>query len=213
MSKKTISNEKVDEINQLFKLIDSNWTAETDKIITKDTRSKQNSESKLGIKRSELFKLQQSIRQTGRKLSKEHIENSAKGNRGKKRSDETKEKIHLVNSGKKRSDETKENISLARKKLYKNGYINPRTGVHLTEEHKARLSNLNKGRKCSEETKNKMSEASKIKIKVSIENIIYSSILEASKLLNIPHSTIRGRIKSNNLLYKDWNYLDDKLQE
>lgn len=45
---------------------------------------------------------------------------------------------------------------------------------------------------------------------VIIENIIYSGVSKAAKLLNVSNGTICHRIKSPNKLYDNYHYIDDK---
>ena len=70
----------------------------------------------------------------------------------------------------------------------------------------------------TEETKNLLSEKSKEQFRnnipncskaVSINGIVYANLTEVlnSKLFNISKSTIRRRILSNDLQWKDWKYL------
>ena len=73
----------------------------------------------------------------------------------KKISDSKKGKTSW-NKGLKFSDKAKEKMSLAQKKKYANGYVNPMKGKHLTKEHKEKLSDAKKGIKLSEQTKMKM---------------------------------------------------------
>jgi group I intron endonuclease len=65
--------------------------------------------------------------------------------------------------------------------------------------------------KHSEETKKKLSEKRKgvkpTNMKpVMIDNIIYESLAEASKILNIPMVTIRWRVRSNNKKFNNYQY-------
>ncbi len=96
--------------------------------------------------------------------------------------------------------------------------------VH-SEEFKNKMSNLMKGKNNpffnknhTEETKNLLSEKSKEQFRnnipncskvVSINGIVYANLTEVlnSKLFNISKSTIRRRILSDDLQWKDWKYL------
>lgn len=69
-----------------------------------------------------------------------------------------------------------------------------------------------KGYIMSQKTKDMISVANKgnvnrIRKAVSINGVKYSSILEASKQLNIARGTLTNRINSNNTMWKDWCYL------
>ena len=110
---------------------------------------------------------------------------------GKKLSDETKAKIRATiletkaklrqhHLGKKISDETKAKISKANK------------GKKHTDETKAKISTSLRGRviKHNSETKNKMSVVKMKKIKCLENQIIYNSISEAAKELNVAQPNI-----------------------
>lgn len=69
------------------------------------------------------------------------------------------------------------------------------------------------GKHHSEETKKIISDKRKGKLpanikKVEIKNIQYKSITEASRILNIPTTTILWRIKSKNKKFNDYNFLN-----
>jgi len=72
------------------------------------------------------------------------------------------------------------------------------------EETRKKLSNVLKGRKLSEEHKQNITEKT-IKRKISVFGIEYVSIMEASRILVIPKSTLHQRLNSNN--FPDYCYL------
>jgi group I intron endonuclease len=85
---------------------------------------------------------------------------------------------------------------------------NPMKGKTHTDEVKKRISEANKKPK-SEETKRKLSEANRGKkpgniVNVEIDGIIYESLTEASNKTGINLSTLRNRIKSNNIKYQNY---------
>ncbi len=118
--------------------------------------------------------------------------------------------------GKTHSDEVKQYISEIRK-----GAISPMKGVPMSEERYfkhmsyVRLRDISGeknpffGKKHTVETRNKLRIAklnnvpSNIK-SVSIHNVRYSSLAEASRSLNVPVPTVHWRIKSNNPKFVDW---------
>ena len=90
----------------------------------------------------------------------------------------------------------------------KNTLIN----YNKSEEGRKRVSKFMKGRKpkpFTDEQKQRIGNASKGRIptnrrKVIIMNVEYLHMHEASKMLNVPLSTIQNRLLSKN--FKDWNY-------
>lgn len=96
------------------------------------------------------------------------------------------------------SEETKQKMSLVKK-----GLPSPKKGIPRPEETKQKISiakkgipTWNKGITWPEETKQKMCTASKRRIKISIEDTIFSSIREASKQYNVGQTTIRYWVKN-----------------
>ena len=87
------------------------------------------------------------------------------------------------------SEETKKRISISKK------------GIPRSEEIKHKISTSLKGTHQSKETRKKISEAHKIKI--SIEDITFGSITEASKYYNVDIKTIRrwAKTKKHNAVY------------
>jgi group I intron endonuclease len=113
---------------------------------------------------------------------------------GRTFSDETR--VKMSESAKKKifTDEHKKNIGLAVKK---------RGGKKHTDETKKKLSIIKTGIKNEQHSKF-MSENNPKAQPVSIENIIYLTIKDASEKLNIPRYIIKNRIKSNKEKYKNW---------
>lgn len=72
------------------------------------------------------------------------------------------------------------------------------------------------GKTLSDEAKKKISENNKVRIQttivsVTIDNIAYNSLTDASKTLNIPISTILWRVKSSTSKFNNYNYTDKTL--
>lgn len=120
--------------------------------------------------------------------------------------------------GKTHTEETKKNISEKNKGKCKN------LGFKHSDEMKKKLSEIGKirigdknscyGKKLSDEIKKNMSERnigkkrSEISKKITIDNINYNSISEASKKLQINISTILWRIKSETLKFENYKYTE-----
>ena len=80
-------------------------------------------------------------------------------------SEETRRKIAIANTGRKLSEKSRKKMSESIKKLYANGWQNPRKGKHLSAETKRKMSLSKKGKPAwnkgktgiyTEETKKKM---------------------------------------------------------
>ena len=123
---------------------------------------------------------------------------------GKKHTDESKKKMseflkgrvgelnHFY--GKKHTEETKKKISdIASKRI---GELNPFYGKTHSEETKRKLREANLGKKPSNSKK------------VEIEGFIYESVTEASRQLNVVPATIIHRIKSKNIKYNGYKYVE-----
>lgn len=107
---------------------------------------------------------------------------------GKKASPETKEKQKLAKLGTKQTKETIEKRKISN------------SGKKRSREFCINLGKRRKNSKTSEETKLKQSQSKnykKIKIKDQFE-VIYDSINDASKILNIPRYTIQRILKGVN---------------
>lgn len=80
---------------------------------------------------------------------------------------------------------------------------NPMKGKTHTDEVKLLLSEINSKPK-SEEHKNNISKNSPNNKQCIIEGVVYRSVAEAARQLNISENTVRGRVKNKN--FKNWNY-------
>jgi group I intron endonuclease len=105
-------------------------------------------------------------------------------------SKETREKM----SARIVSKETRERISVAASK--RTGIKNSMYGKTYTEEYKKIMSERNKGRPGSNN------------VAITVENVNYDSLTHASKVLNIPVSTVLFRVKSKNEKFKNYHYTD-----
>lgn len=84
-----------------------------------------------------------------------------------------------------------------------------------TKIRKERKKSLIVKKKHSEESKKMMSENKKGKIssnriKITIDGVIYNSMTEASKKLNLNINTISKRVKSNDEKFDNYNYTENK---
>ena len=104
--------------------------------------------------------------------------------------------LHMGNTytkGKKASEETKQKLSKMRKNK-NTGEENPFFGKHHTEETKEKLREKIKGTQ------------SPSRISISIDNINYVSMTDASKKLSIPLPTILWRLNSKNPKFNNYKY-------
>ena len=126
-------------------------------------------------------------------LTKKKMSESKKG---RCLTEETKKKLSKIRKGKIFSEESKKKMSKAHK------------GKTLSEETKKKLSESHKGKHHSEESKKKMSENSKIKRKVlCIEtNVIYNSIAECSKAMNIFRDNISAVCRCKRKSVKGYHF-------
>jgi group I intron endonuclease len=98
--------------------------------------------------------------------------------------------------GKKLSEETKKKISEKAKLIV--GEKNPFFGKHHTEETIQKIKDKNRGRLPPNI------------IKISIDGIIYISMTDASRQLNIPTPTVLWRLKSKNPKFDNYKYINDE---
>lgn len=141
------------------------------------------------------------------KHSKETKEQFSKKRKGKL----TKEKNGMY--GKKHKEESKKKMGRPQ-----NGTKNGMYGKKHTKEAKRKNSEAHKGnknnffgKKHTKEAKEKMSKKAKGRIaynrkKISINNIIFESCIQAAEFFKVSTGTITYRCKSNN--FKNWNYID-----
>ena len=80
---------------------------------------------------------------------------------------------------------------------------NPMKGKTHTDEVKLLLSEINSKPK-SDEHKNNISKNSPNNKQCIIEDVVYRSVAEAARQLNLSENTVRGRVKNKN--FKNWNY-------
>lgn len=149
-----------------------------------------------GIKHTEEWKKKNSIRNKGRKMSKEAraklsaalkgnknglgtkkskeaIERTAAAHRGKPKSDEVKAKISAAKKGKPGRIPTSEEIDRIRLKqigIPKSEETKAKMRKPKSTEHRAKLSAINTGKTHSEETKRLLSERAKIQWQTRKEN-------------------------------------------
>lgn len=80
---------------------------------------------------------------------------------------------------------------------------NPFRGKTHSEEHIQKLREVNSEPK-SEQHKNNISKNSPNNKQCVIEGIVYRSVAEAARQLNLSENTVRGRVKNKN--FKNWYY-------
>ena len=125
---------------------------------------------------------------------KELFEKKSKKLKGRVFSDETRRK--MSESGKKKviTDEHKKNIGQGVKK---------RGGIPHTEETKKKLSKLKKGVKNPKHSEY-MVKNNPNHIKISVEGVIFDSIVGAAKVLNISKHLVKYRLNSKTEKFKNW---------
>lgn len=122
--------------------------------------------------------------------TRKKISEAGKGNTynvGRKRSPETNAKIVAKQIGHPVSQETREKMRISN------------SGKVRTEETLERMRKAVLGFKHTEETKEKMRTNRTNSVKVEINGNSYKSVSEAARQLNIPISTLKFRLKSNNM--------------
>lgn len=127
--------------------------------------------------------------QKGKPLSEEHKQKISFALKGKVHSEDHNRKVSESKKGKHLSKETKDKLKLSH------------LGKSLSESHKKAIGNALRGRKgkpLSEEVREKISKNNKISKAVQDYNgVIYNSISDCSRKLNIPDSTISYWIKKH----------------
>ena len=98
--------------------------------------------------------------------------------------------------GKKRADELKQNLSTIASS--RNGNENPFYGKKHTEESKDKIREANLNKKVLSQLK-----------PFTVNNVIYLSLSDASKELNIHLTTVRHRLISSNKKFEDYQYITD----
>jgi len=165
----------------------------------KKIRNNKISKSKLGIKRTNEVKQKISNFFTG----KSFIERF-----GKEKALEICKKISDSNRGKNyHTEEWKKKLS---EKMKNNDYGKYQTSVSLEKKRNSFLTN-NPGKNKSDETKQKISNSLKGRIgknnkPIIINGIEYRSLADASSKLGIHPMTIKYRIISKNIIFKDYQY-------
>lgn len=144
--------------------------------------------------------------QSKKTLSEEHKRKIGESNKISHANQETREKMRQFRLGKESSSETREKISKSLKEKYKNGYVHPFIQTPMTEEHKRKLREANAKIVYTEEIRERMSKAH---IKpVTIDNVSYASTQEAASHLNLPKTTVAGRIRSDS--YPSYHFTNKK---
>jgi group I intron endonuclease len=104
-------------------------------------------------------------------------------------------KGNTYTKGKKASEETRQKFSKMRKNK-NTGEENPFFGKHHTEETIQKIIDKNRGRLPPNI------------IKISIDGIVYISMTDASRQLNIPTPTVLWRLKSKNPKFDNYKYVN-----
>lgn len=125
---------------------------------------------------------------------------------GKTHTDEVRKKFSELKKGntycrgKKLKDETKQKLSEIRKNKY-TGEDNPFFGKHHTEETKQKIKEKNKGKLPPNI------------IGITIDNVNYISLADASRQLSIPVPTILWRVKSSNPKFINYKYQEQDTED
>lgn len=119
----------------------------------------------------------------------EYKQNLSQKLTGLKRTDEFKQKMRLLNLGRKHTDETKQKLRILS------------TGIKQTQQTISKRQDTFK----KQETVDKYTHTWSKKLKqISINGVIFNTVRQAARVLNIERKTISYRLKSNNFL--DWKY-------
>jgi group I intron endonuclease len=111
---------------------------------------------------------------------------------GRKHSKESLEKMRIARTGIKQSDETKKKRILTL------------TGLKKSPEHIEKIAATKRGIPHSAEARKRMSASSAKALPIIVDNIVYSSTVEASKSLGVTPAIIKRRLNSSKEEYSDW---------
>lgn len=150
------------------------------------------------------------LAQTGRKWSKEQKDKFCSIRQNSYLSysgNDTKNNSTFL--GKTHKDSSKKMCSISNRKENAKKRI-VRTNFKRDEDFRKKCSLSNLGKPKNLEHRKKLSENQKGKVPgnakpVIINDLEFSSMQSAAKFLNIPYSTLRNRLKSKNIYYKDIN--------
>lgn len=150
----------------------------------------------------------------GFRHSEESKAKMSNAHKGRTVSEETRAKLSQSLSGLKRSEESRKNISIGKlgkpHKTHKKGYIFEWT---VSEERRKEISESFKGRVYTDEAKLKMSQHHHNPYRVVVDGKEYNSMLEASKILNIPYRRFTMLCKHPDIMQEQFghtlNYIDE----
>lgn len=154
------------------------------------------------------------ISNTGKKHSEETIQKQREEKRlnppfkGRKHSEESKQKISIAHIGMKLTIEQRNHL-----REINLGERNPGFGKKRSIESRQRMSDAQKGngfgRGKTESEIKKLRENAARNNPCVIFGIFYFSASEAGRHLNLSCNTVNYRIKSSNLIFKDWIFVND----
>lgn len=117
-------------------------------------------------------------------------------NRGRVASAETRAKQRAAKLGVARSEEAKRKVS--------EGMM----GRLQSDETRLKLSIARKGKAQPEHIAEMCRERNRLRSKsVSINGVVYPSIRDASRILNIPRANVKTRLRTSNEKWKDWFFM------
>lgn len=117
-------------------------------------------------------------------------------NRGKVASAETREKQRIAKLGVARSEEAKQRVS--------EGMI----GRVQSEETRQKLSDAKKGKPQPDHIAELCRERNRLRSKpVSIDGVVYPSVREASRQLNVKRDTVKTRLRTSNPTWVNWFFV------
>jgi group I intron endonuclease len=152
-------------------------------------------------------------------------------NKGRPFTEKMREAVKLANTGRKATPKMIDRvISLNKTRIYpqeerdsiRERMLGNKLGIghRVSDSTLDHIRNFNLGKKLSEETKLKIMESRNAtrtmadyedprNIAVVIKGTIYRSISHASKVLNMLHGTVWGRVNSSNPVFNEWRYYKD----